>query len=277
MEHHCTINGTDAAYWEYNADKTPTLLLIHGFRGTHHGLLKIAKQLPDYRLVIPDLPGFGKSAAMPHEHSLEAYVEWLHAFRHTVDTAKQSYIVGHSFGTIVVSHYAAAHPASVKKIVLINPIGSPALRNEQRFITQFVILYYWLGRKLPASAARAWISAKPLTKAMSVTMRKSKDRTIRRYIDSEHYAHYSSFASPRQLAEVFYASVNNDVSQVAEELHAPTLMIAGDKDALTSLAKQRQLHARIADAKLVVINNVGHLTHYETPDQVASAIKRFIA
>lgn len=277
MEQHCTINGRDVAYWEYNAGKTPTLLLIHGFRGTHHGLLKIAEQLPNYRLIVPDLPGFGDSEALSNEHSLDNYVAWLHEFRALVDSAKQSYIVGHSFGTIVVSHYAAAHPASVKKIVLINPIGSPALRNEQRFITQFVILYYWLGRKLPDSAARAWISAKPLTKAMSVTMRKSKNRTIRRYIDSEHYAHYSSFASPRQLAEVFYASVNNDVSQVAKDLRVPTLMIVGDKDALTSLTKQRQLHSQIADAKLVVIKDVGHLTHYETPDQVAKAINEFIA
>lgn len=277
MEKHCTIDGADVAYWEYNATKTKTLILVHGFRGTHHGLLKIAEGLGDYRLIIPDLPGFGDSQAMAGEHSLENYVEWLRTFRAQVDTAKQSYIVGHSFGTIVVSHYAATHPATVRKIVLINPIGSPALHNEQRFITQFVILYYWLGRKLPASAARAWISAKPLTKAMSVTMRKSKDRTIRRYIDSEHYAHYSSFASPRQLAEVFHASVSNDVSQVAEELSMPTLMIVGDKDALTSLAKQRALHKRMPNAQLAVISDVGHLTHYETPGQVAKAIIKFIA
>ena len=276
MEKHCQIAGRDVAYWEYNADKKTTLLFVHGFRGTHHGLLKVAELLPNYRLIIPDLPGFGKSEALADEHSIDSYVAWLHDFRAAVDAAKSSYVIGHSFGTIVVSHYAAKYPDSVKKLVLINPIGAPALEGNQRFLTQLAILYYWLGRKLPARAATAWISMKPITKVMSITMRKTHDRTIRKYIDQQHYAHFSSFASPDQLAEAFHASVSNDVSQVAEKLHIPTLLIAGEKDDITSLDKQRVLHSHIAGAKLVVIAGVGHLTHYETPDQVADAIEKFI-
>jgi len=276
MERHCKVRGVDTAYWEYNADKTPTLLLIHGFRGTHHGLLKIAEQLSEYRLIVPDLPGFGESAALDTEHSIANYVAWLHHFRAAVDTASSSFVVGHSFGTIVTSHYAAAYPSEVHKLILINPIGAPALEGNQRLLTQLAILYYWLGRKLPSSAARAWISLKPITKVMSVTMRKTKDRSLRKYIDEQHYAHFSTFANPAQLAEAFNASVTHDVSQVAEKLHIPTLLIAGEKDDITSLAKQRHLHSRIAGAKLVVIAGVGHLTHYETPDQVAAAIRAFI-
>ena len=276
MEHHAQINGSDTAYWEYNPTKQPTLLLIHGFRGTHHGLLRIAEELSDYRLVIPDLPGFGDSEALPTGHSIDDYLAWLDAFRRHIDGAEQSYIVGHSFGTIITSHYAAAYPETVKKLVLINPIGSPALESEQRFLVQLAILYYWLGRQLPPSAARAWISMKPATKIMSITMRKTKDKSIRRYIDEQHYAHFSSFANPKQLAEAFRASVSHDVSEVAGRLRIPTLLIAGEKDDITSLAKQRHLHGAIDGAQLVVIDGVGHLTHYETPDQVATAIHNFI-
>ena len=276
MEQHIVINGTDTAYWEYNPKKQPALIFIHGFRGTHHGLQKIAEQLPEYRLIIPDLPGFGDSEALSSEHSITQYIAWLHEFRRHVDTEKQSYIVGHSFGTIVTSHYAAAHPGTVKKLVLINPIGSPALESEQRFLVQLAILYYWLGRKLPPSAARAWIAMKPATKIMSITMRKTKDKSIRRYIDEQHYAHFSSFANPKQLAEAFRASVSHDVSEVASRLRIPTLLIAGEKDDITSLAKQRHLHGAIDGAQLVVIDDVGHLTHYETPEAVAAAIRNFI-
>ncbi len=276
MEQHIVINGTDTAYWEYNPKKQPALIFIHGFRGTHHGLQKIAEQLPEYRLIIPDLPGFGDSEALSSEHSITQYIAWLHEFRRHVDTEKQSYIVGHSFGTIVTSHYAAAHPGTVKKLVLINPIGSPALESEQRFLVQLAILYYWLGRKLPPSAARAWIAMKPATKIMSITMRKTKDKSIRRYIDEQHYAHFSSFANPKQLAEAFRASVSHDVSEVASRLCIPTLLIAGEKDDITSLAKQRHLHGAIDGAQLVVIDGVGHLTHYETPGEVAAAIRNFV-
>lgn len=276
MEQRITIGNSEAAYWEYNPQKEKTIIFIHGFRGTHHGMLKIAELLPEYRLIIPDLPGFGASEAFASEHSIETYAKWLFAFRGAVDTAHASIIVGHSFGTIVASHYAAYFPQTVAKLVLINPIGSPALKSEQRLFTQVAILYYWLGRKLPDDAARTWISMKPATKAMSVIMRKTKDKAIRKYIDQQHYAHFSSFANPTQLAEAFRASVTHDVSQVAEKLHIPTLLIAGEKDAITSINKQRKLHSRIAGAKLVVIPKVGHLTHYETPGQVAEAIREFL-
>ena len=277
MKHSCQILGTTTTYWEYNPDKPTTLFLIHGFRGTHHGLLKIVEQLPEYRLIVPDLPGFGVSEALLSGHSIDDYVEWLYQFRQIVDPAlPSSYIVGHSFGSIVASHYAALHPSTASKLTLINPIGAPALEGEQRFLTQLAILYYWLGRKLPARAARAWISLKPITKITSITMRKTKDRQVRKFIDEQHYAHFSTFANPTQLSEAFKTSVSHDVSQVAEHLTMPTLMIVGEKDDITPLTKQHELHAKLSDGELVIIPDVGHLTHYETPDQVASAIRKFI-
>jgi len=277
MKHSCQILGTTTAYWEYNPDKPTTLILIHGFRGTHHGLLKIAELLPEYRLIIPDLPGFGVSEALTGGHGIGDYVEWLFQFRQIVDPeTPSSYIVGHSFGSIIVSHYASLHPSTVTKLTVINPIGAPALEGEQRFLTQLAILYYWLGRKLPARAARAWISLKPITKITSITMRKTKDRQIRKFIDEQHYTHFSSFANPTQLSQAFKTSVSHDVSQVAEHLTMPTLMIVGEKDVITALNKQHELHAKIDGAELVIIPDVGHLTHYETPSQVASAIRKFI-
>jgi len=277
MKHSCQILGTTTNYWEYNPDKLTTLILIHGFRGTHHGLLRIAELLPKYRLIIPDLPGFGMSEALTSGHEIDDYVEWLFQFRQLVDPhVPSSYIVGHSFGSIIVSHYASLHPSTVTKLTLINPIGAPALEGEQRLLTQLAILYYWLGRKLPARAARAWISFKPITKITSVAMRKTKDRQIRKFIDEQHYTHFSTFANPTQLSEAFKASVSHDVSQVAEHLTMPTLMIVGEKDDITALSKQHELHAKINDAELVIIPDVGHLTHYETPGEVASAIRAFI-
>mgnify|MGYP006367898879 FL=1 len=275
MEHSVTIDGAKTAYWEYNAEKATTLIFVHGFRGTHHGLLKIAEQLPEYHLIIPDLPGFGASEPLHLEHSVANYTAWLHAFCQRV-SGGQNNIVGHSFGSIVASHYAAKHSDAVEKLILINPIGAPALQGDQRFLTQLAILYYWLARKLPASAARAWISFKPTTKVMSIAMRKTKDKSIRRYIDEQHYAYFSTFANPTQLAEAFRTSVSHDVSHVAEKLRIPTLLIAGEKDQITSLAKQHELHGRISGAKLEVIPNVGHLTHYETPEAVARDIRAFI-
>ena len=55
----------------------PVVIMIHGFRGTHHGLELIAKMLGGYRVIVPELPGFGKSEPFKNEHSIKNYVTWL--------------------------------------------------------------------------------------------------------------------------------------------------------------------------------------------------------
>jgi pimeloyl-ACP methyl ester carboxylesterase len=59
------VDGGRVAYWIYEpvhvTPGTRTILVIHGFRGDHHGLLRVADQLPEMRLIMPDLPGFGSS------------------------------------------------------------------------------------------------------------------------------------------------------------------------------------------------------------------------
>lgn len=269
--------GVKIHYWEYHSDREQTLVLIHGFRGTHHGLAKIAEQLSDYHLIVPDLPGFGASEPFTDRpHMLEHYVE---AVGELIDTLglDAPIIVGHSFGSIVASHLVADRPGIAEKLILINPIGAPALEGPRGIMTRLAIGYYWLGRKLPARAAKGWLGASPIVKIMSVTMAKSKDKEILKYVHDQHKQHFSTFASPKVVAESFHTSVSNDVSHVATSITLPTLLIAGDKDDITALPKQRELHQAIPSSELHVIANVGHLIHYETPTEAAEAIRAFLS
>ena len=54
--------------------------MIHGFRGTYHGLGLIAQRLMSYRTIVPDLLGFGESISMNGEYSIKSYVLWLNNF-----------------------------------------------------------------------------------------------------------------------------------------------------------------------------------------------------
>ncbi|HEU5187952.1 MAG TPA: alpha/beta fold hydrolase, partial [Candidatus Saccharimonadales bacterium] len=55
------IQGSQVHYWVFNPKRQQTIVMIHGFRGTHHGLQNIIDRLDDYKIIIPDLPGFGAS------------------------------------------------------------------------------------------------------------------------------------------------------------------------------------------------------------------------
>ncbi len=263
-------------FWEYHPNQPQTIVFIHGFRGTHHGLELIAQALPEYRILIPDLPGFGESDKLPDMHTLENYVAFLHTFIQEVVGDRDVNLLGHSFGSILVSHYAATYPMTLHRLILVNPIGAPALKGDRAIMTQLAVFYYWLGKVLPHPLDRTWLSSKVVTMIMSRALAKTKDKALQKFIDTQHLTHFSSFADPRQLAEAFDTSVRHDVSQVAERLTVPTLMIVGEKDDITPLRKEHELHGRIKNSAIVVINNVGHLTHYETPHEVADAIRAFL-
>jgi pimeloyl-ACP methyl ester carboxylesterase len=264
------------AVWTYHPHAENVVIMIHGFRGTHHGLDLIAKQLNGFKVIVPDLPGFGEAAPLNVEHDLDNYVAWLAGFIKDLKLKKQPILLGHSFGSIVAASYAAKYPETIYKLILVNPIGAPALEGPKAILTQLAVFYYFVGRKLPAELAKKWLASKPVVMIMSLTMAKTKDKKLRQFIHKQHLLHFSSFDNPKMLSEAFKTSVTQNVRMYAPKINLPTLLIAGDRDDITPLAKQQSLVGLFKNAELVVIENVGHLTHYETPDQVADAVRHFI-
>ncbi len=262
-------------YWEYGNALQPTIVMIHGFRGTHHGLDLIAQQLPDFHIIVPDLPGFGETGPL-NQHDLDHYVLWLHEFMTLLKLPEPPLLLGHSFGSIVCAAYVAKHPRAIKKLILVNPIGSPALEGPRALLTKLALFYYWTGRKLPSRIARKWLSAKPVVAIVTLSMTKSKNKPLRRYIHDQHFSYFSRFYGTKSLSESFTTSVTHNVRESAASISIPALLIVGERDDITPLDKQKELLELFPNARLEVIKKVGHLTHYETPDQVAAAIKNFI-
>lgn len=126
------------------ATQKPTIILIHGFRGTHHGLLFIAKKLKGYSVIIPDLPGFGKGPKL-ERYDIDSYTQWLRHFIASQKLTRPPILLGHSFGSIICAAYAQAYPRTIARLILVNPIGSPALAGPKRLMTKLAVLYYKIG------------------------------------------------------------------------------------------------------------------------------------
>lgn len=253
----------------------PTIILIHGFRGTHHGLALIAKQLKEYKTIIPDLPGFGEGDRL-EKHDLTAYVEWLRVFIKSQNLQTPPVLLGHSFGSIISAAYAKKYPQTIEKLILVNPIGAPALEGPKAVLSKLAVFYYWVGTKLPDSFAQKWLASHLIVMVMSVTMAKTKDKKLRAFIHDQHRQYFSLFHTSKSVAEGFSTSVNNSVRDFAKDIKTPTLLIAGAEDDITPLSKQKELEKLFPHAQLDVIQHVGHLTHYETPDQVVASVQAFI-
>jgi pimeloyl-ACP methyl ester carboxylesterase len=269
------VLGGTTAYWVYGpAEASTTLLVVHGFRGEHHGLEPVIAYLPDVRVISPDLPGFGETAPLPDRtHDLDTYAEWLSAFAAAV--APGAIVLGHSFGSIVASA-AVARGLQTPRLILVNPIGAPALEGPRGILTRLAVFYYWAGARLPERLGTGLLRSGVIVRVMSVSMAKASDPELRRFVHDQHDTYFSRFSSREKLHEAFLTSVSHDVREFAPKITVPTLLIAADKDDITPIEAERHLATLFPQAELVEIEGVGHLIHYETPEPAAAAIRRFL-
>ena len=257
------------------------IVMIHGFRGTKQGLSLIGKEIikageadgDTYAVVAPDLPGFGRGATLA-TYTLEDYVKWLHGYLLSVQRRfprKKLILLGHSFGSIICAAYAKKYPKTLGKLILVNPIGAPALEGPKKTLTHLAILYYKIG-----AVAHQWLASPLIVRVMSGVMAKTKDKTLRKYIHGQHAQYFSRFHSPKTVLEAFQTSVSHTVRDFAADIPLKTLLIAGSIDDITPLSDQFALVKKFPDATLRIIDHVGHLTHYEAPKNVARFVQAFI-
>jgi len=275
------ILGSATRFWDYgDPDAATTLVLVHGFRGDHHGLEPVVAQLDGVRLVSPDLPGFGESTPMTDaRHDIDGYGRWLGAFVEGLVLTGRVVLLGHSFGSIVVAGALAGPLGTIPRpdaVVLVNPIGQPALEGPRGILTRLAIFYYWLAAVLPERLGFALLRNGLIVRAMSVAMAKTKEPALRRWIHDQHDRFFSAFSDRRVVLEAFRASVSHDVSEYAARVPERTLLVAAEKDDITPIAAEYRLQTLFPDARLVAIPEVGHLIHYETPEAAADAIRAFL-
>lgn len=292
-------------YWQYGKgmndgtfpEGSYPVLLVHGFRGDHHGLEIIAnyllKLIPNVSIISPDLPGFGRSADLPEstldEDSIDAYVAWLQDFvERTNPLGLPLHVVGHSFGSIVTSAFAAAHPNSLALLSLINPISEPALEGSQRVASRLASLYYRAGAALPEKIGYPLLRSQLITRASSEVMMRTKDKAMRRFINGQHAAYFGSFGSRRGVLSAYEASITHTAAEYAAAIRVPVQMLVAEDDDLGTPETARAMYATLtsrdlpatstgARERLDMIPEVGHLIHYETPHLAAELIADFAA
>lgn len=264
------------AYWEYG-EGARAVVLVHGLRGTHDGLALIAQAMstlaPDYRVIVPDVPGFGASGPAPDGGSIRGYSAWLRDFYAALDLTDAP-LVGHSFGTIVCAA-AIADGLRPSSLVLINPIATSPFHGPAAIGAYGATAFYRLAAALPESVGRSLLANRLVVRGMSVVMAKTHDRTLRRWIHHQHDLYFSDFYDVASVLGAYMTSVQRHVDEYAAKIPMRTLIIAGQYDDITSVATQQALRPQFPDGELVVYRGVGHLIHYEMPKRAATDIVDF--
>jgi pimeloyl-ACP methyl ester carboxylesterase len=108
-------------------DSGPIVLAAHGVTGNHVSWQLVAEQLPDVRLVAPDLRGRGGSASLPAPYGMRVHADDLMAVLDHIGAAT-AVVAGHSMGGFVAASTGAGHPDRVSAVVLVDgglPLALP--------------------------------------------------------------------------------------------------------------------------------------------------------
>ena len=240
-----------------------TLVLIHGFP------LSPAMWAPQFamaergwRIIVPELRGFGDGAADPPVTSIDDYaadvidlLDGLH-----VETAV---IAGLSMGGYVAFSMFRHAPRYFHAMILADTKSegdSPEAVTGRKNLQQLV------REKGQAAAAEAL-----LPKLVGESTRRDRPEvvdTLRRLITGN---------SVESITGALTALMTRpDSTPTLSGIHCPALILVGDEDGLTPPPLSEQMHRDIAGSELVKIEGAGHMSNMEQPELFNAALARFL-
>ena len=99
-------------------------------------------------------------------------------------------------------------------------------------------------------------------------------RALRRYLGQNHASRRADYEDLFQ--GWVHPGEGNGVPEDLEAIHAPTLVLHGDRDRVIHVSTGRALADRLPNARLEVLEGIGHLPQVEAPVRVARSIERFV-
>jgi pimeloyl-ACP methyl ester carboxylesterase len=242
-----TINGIKTHYQTFGEGKP--FLILHGWGSNSERWINVADLISQkgFKVIVPDLPGFGKSDPLPVPWNMNNYIKWVEEFVKQLNL-DEFYLMGHSFGGALAVKLSIKYPQEVKKLFLVaaasvrkKTIQKAAFKNVSKVAKKLSFLpFYGLFRKA----------------FYKFIIRKSDYP----YIDGAI------------MKETFKNIIFEDLSQFTGFIKTPTIIIWGDKDKATPIVDAYFMEKKIKKAKLIVIPGAGHILNRECPEVLATKI-----
>jgi pimeloyl-ACP methyl ester carboxylesterase len=261
------INGY---YWVLGSKNNPSLLLLGGFTSVHGDLLPLAGDLKQkYFVIMPDLPGWGKSPRFSDTLTIENYAIYLESLLKHLKIQRVT-VVGHCMGAPLTIEFAYKFPGLTEKIFLAS---TPYLKGTISY--ELFLHLASLSKHVPKGIRkiffifRSRLFVSPID--LFVIQTKSLKRKLRLIW---HYYKIQPLENEDSVEENWVSLINYDYNKV-KNLKMPVHLIHGEKDVLINKRQLNKFHKLIPSATLDLLPNAGHIPPLEAPKTLATVIMKY--
>jgi pimeloyl-ACP methyl ester carboxylesterase len=238
-----TINYIDTG------GEKPVLLLLHGWGCRGETYRRLIDGLSGrFRVVAPDLPGFGDTAEPPEPWGVGGYAEFVRGFCEDLKLHKPI-LLGHSLGCRIIIKLIAEYNFASSKVVLTGAAGIKPRKSLPRKIKTGV---FKVGK----------VFLKPLPRL--------KEKLQSRSGSADYRA-----ASP-MMRQCLVKIVNEDLTPLLPSVNREVLLIWGENDDSTPLCDGLLMERKMPNAGLAVIKNAGHYAFFDRPEQFGRILDSYL-
>lgn len=261
MKHQIKIRGIHITYDDYGEGET--LVLIHGqpFNRSMWNS-QVAALKHQYRLIVPDLRGYGESGKAADPCLLdELALDMLHLLEEL--NIQQAFFAGLSMGGQVVFELYRLAPHLFKGMILADTDARAETAEGYQ--------------------KRLQLAADLLTNGMEAYT----DATIQQYLCSKTWQHKTDVVADLRLMMVSTNAAGaaavqkgraerRDHSGILSSISCPVLVIVGREDIFTPVSTAMEMHAAISTSRLVIIEDASHMPNMEQPALFNAHLKDFL-
>jgi pimeloyl-ACP methyl ester carboxylesterase len=268
-------NRINLFYYGAGATHLPAALLIHGLGDEADTWRHLIEPLSSHwRVIAPDLPGFGRSDQPERAFTLEFLLDCLSELLEPI-SAEKVILVGHSLGGMLAQAICLERPEQVSGLVLID---CGLLVQAQRLNPQLLLnlvpgLGEWLYTNLRKNPQAAYASLRLYYSDLEKLPQEERNFLFTRvnqrvWSDDQRRAYFSTLRHIVAAVPRLQKGLAGRLAQV----QVPTLVLWGEKDQINAPENGSALVQAQPNARLVVIPQAGHMPHQERADLVIQAI-----
>lgn len=261
------VDGVSWPYLQGGPADGDTIVMLHGFGGDKDNWPLYARYFTKrYRVIAPDLPGFGHNVRNPEWHyGAVAQTERLRAFLDALGI-KEFHLAGNSMGGFIALNYALTHADQLKSLTLIDNAGVTSKHKSE--------LELAIAERTNPLLATSMDDLESLLKFVMhkpIPMPKIMMRAMLE-IFVQHYDFLDGI-----FWTVVEEALEKSLTDRLGDIAMPTLIIWGRHDRLIDVSCTEVMAAAIPDNKVVILEDVGHVPMIESPRETAGHQIKLIA